>query len=124
MMPHSKPGARHLHLALESFVVAYAILSAVQWRHSARWLYEPPVWGYCGNIVSDPFTLLINIPGPIAGCCVAGLMYHCLNRRRWPWDAVAASVLFVVASAGLACEVSVLDDYGFELGRIWWLPWR
>ena len=113
-----------MRLALEVPIVAHAILAAAQWRHAARWLYDPPVWGYCGNVVSEPFALLLNAPCPIAAGCAAGLACRCFKERRWPWHAVAALMLFVAASAGLVYEAGVLRDYGFERGRVWWLPWR
>ncbi len=113
-----------MHRLLASAVFAYAGLSAAQWGYATRWLYGPPGLLWCGNAVSDPFTLLVNVVGPLAASCAAVLVRRCVKARRWPSSAVTALLTFAVTSVCLGYEAHVLGRYGIEIGRIWWLPWR
>jgi hypothetical protein len=109
---------------LASAIFAYAGLSAAQWGHARRWLHAPPCVLWCGNVVSDPFLLLVNVAGPLAAACAAVLIRRCVKDRRWPGYAPAALFTFAVTSACLACEAHTLGGYGILIGRVWWLPWR
>jgi len=110
-----------MHRLLAAVIFAYAILSAAQWGHATWWLHAPHGGLWCGNVVSDPFALLINVVGPLAAGCAAVLARRCVAARRWPHFAVTALLTFAVTSACLAYEAHVLHDYGLPLGRIWWL---
>jgi hypothetical protein len=109
---------------LATVVFAYAGLSAAQWGHATRWLNAPPGVLWCGNVVSDPFTLLVSVVGPIAAVCAAVLARRCIKSRRWPCRSVTALLTFVLTSAFLAYEARFLAQYGLPVGRVWWLPWR
>jgi hypothetical protein len=113
-----------MHRLLATAIFAYAGLSAAQWGHATRWLYASPGVLWCGNVVSDPFAFLVNVVGPMAAICAAVLVRRCILTRRWPCYSVTTLFTFVVTSACLAYENHVLADYGMEIGRIWWAPWR
>jgi hypothetical protein len=108
--------------ALAVAIFVYAGLSAALWGDATRWLYGPPQGFWCGNVISDPFALLVNVVGPLAAVCAAILAGWCIKARRWPRLAVTALLTFGVTSACLAYESHVLGLYGFEIGRVWWLP--
>jgi hypothetical protein len=111
---------------LAAAIFTYAAISVAIWVTSARLIYLPrDGFGICGNAISDPFALLVNIVGPMAAACAVLLVGRCIRIRRWPRIGVAALATFVVTSACLAYEGLVLFPlYGLEIGRVWWLPWR
>jgi hypothetical protein len=117
-------GLPAMHRLLATAIFAYAGLSAAQWGHATRWLHAPPDVLWCGNVVSDPFTRIVNVHVPLAAAASFVLVRRCIKVRRWPCYAVTALLAFVVTSACLAYEAHFLGEYGFEFGRIWWLPWR
>ena len=105
-------------------IFAYAVLSAAQWGHAARWLYAPPGKLWCGNVVSDPFMLLVNLVCPLAAVCAVVLVLQCVKSRRWPCFEIMALLTFVLTAACLVSEWRTLrSEFGVPLGRIWWLPW-
>lgn len=113
-----------MHRALTTVIYTYAGLSAAQWAHAMRWLYSPPGVLWCGNVVSDPYLLLVNDVGPLAAACAAALTFRCIKARRWPCFTVTALLTFLVTSACLVHEGYLLRcDYGLDvLSGIWWLP--
>ncbi len=113
-----------MHRLLATAIFAYAGVSAAQWGHVTRCLNAPPGRLMCGNVVSDPFTLLVNVATPAAAVCAIVLAKRCFKTRRWPHYAITAILTFVATSACLAYEASIFGHYGLEVGRIWWLPWR
>jgi len=114
----------HTHRLLATVIFAYAGLSAAQWGHAA-WFFDVPSDSLrCGNVVTDPFTRILNVPAPIAAASAIVLGRRCLRARRWPALAVTALLAFVVTSACLACEGHFLARRGLEFGRLWWFPWR
>jgi NADH:ubiquinone oxidoreductase subunit 2 (subunit N) len=119
-----KGGFTHMPRALAVAIFAFAGLSAALWAVAMRWLYASPYSLWCGNVISDPFALLVNVVGPLAAACAVILAGGCIKARRWPRLAVAALITFVITSACLAYEHHVLGLYGLETGRVWWLPWR
>ena len=72
----------------------------------------------------DPLTRLVNVVGPMAALCAAVLARRSIKSRRWPCYSITALLTFAVTSACLGYEVYSLGDYGIEIGRVWWLPWR
>lgn len=113
-----------MHRALVAVIYTYAGLSAAQWGHAMRWLYSPPDVLWCGNVISDPYLLLVNDVGPLAAVCAAALTFRCIKERRWPYFTVTALLTFFAASACLVHEGYLLrGDYGLDvLSGIWWLP--
>jgi hypothetical protein len=110
-------------LATSLFV--YAILAASQWRNATQWLYAPPgrlTW--CGNAVSDPFGLLVNVVVPLAAIGAAALILRYFKARHWPIYGITALISFTITTTGLVYEASVLHDYGIPIGRVWWILWR
>jgi hypothetical protein len=109
---------------LPSILFAFAGLAAAQWRSACHYLYEPPPPGswYCGNAVSDPYGLLVKYAVPVSAICAAAIARRCLRERRWGCREVAGLVAFAATSACLLAEGRLLVRYGFEFGRIWWLP--
>ena len=113
-----------MHRLLATFIFAYAGLAAAQWGEAARWLYDPPGRFYCGNVISDPYMLLVNVLVPIAPAANAALICRASRTRRWPPYTIVATVTFVATSGCLAYEGYVLRSwYGLPLGNVWWLPW-
>jgi hypothetical protein len=112
-----------MHRLLATAIFAYAGLSAAQWGHAARWLYAPPGLLWCGNVVSEPYSILVKVVGPLAAICSAVLARRCILARRWPCYSVTALLTFAATSACLAYESHILGLYGLEIGRIWWAPW-
>lgn len=113
-----------MHRLLATAIYAYAGLSAAQWGHATRYLHAPPDVFICGNAISFPFELLVNVIGPLAALCAAVLARWCIRSHRWPCFAITALLTFAGTSACLAYESYVLDCYGLEMGYVWWLPWR
>ncbi len=111
----------HRLLATLSFV--YAGLSAVHWGAATHWLYGPPGDLCCGNAVSDPYMLLVNILAPLAAAANVSLVHVALKSSRWPPYTVMATLAFVVTSGCLDYEGHLLEFwYGVPLGDVWWLP--
>lgn len=106
---------------LEILIYTYAGFSAAHWGQLIQWLRSPPAFA-CGNVISDPYHFLIAVFGPIAAVCAIVIGSECAHRRKWPPRAMVALATFVIASIGLAIEARVLGEYGFPIGRIWWLP--
>lgn len=113
-----------MHRLLATAIYAYAGLAAAQWGQASRWLFAPPGKGWCGNVVSDPYGLIVNVVGPLAAACGTALTRRCIKARRWPAYAVTALITFAVTSIFLGYEAHFLGRYGIMIGRIWWLPWR
>jgi hypothetical protein len=114
-----------MNRVLSLVIAVYALLAAVLWRDASWWLYENHGLLWCGNVVTDPFGILVRVVGPIAGLCALDLVGRCFKTRRWPMIAVGGMAAFVVTTAALACEAWVLEcDYGFDGLRnaFWWLP--
>jgi hypothetical protein len=113
-----------VHRLLAMFIFAYAGLSAAEWGEAARWLYGPPGRFWCGNVVSDPYMLLVNVVTPLAALANVALVRRGLMTRRWPPYTITATLTFMATSGGLAYEGYLLrSEYGFPLGDVWWLPW-
>lgn len=115
---------RPMNRLLATVIFAYAGLSAAQWRHATRWLYASQGVLWCGNAVSDPFTLLVNVVCPLAAMCAAVLARRCIMARRWSFFSFTALLAFVATSACLAYECNLLGRYGLAIGRVWWAPWQ
>jgi hypothetical protein len=109
---------------LSLLLFVYALLSAAQWRHATRWLFEDrgrTLW--CGNVVSDPYRVLVNFATPAAAACAALLALRCIRDRRIPFHGLVALGVFVLAAACLVWEGHFLKhELEFPLGWIWWLP--
>lgn len=108
---------------LATFIFAYAGISAAQWSAATRWLYGSPGRLWCGNVVSDPYMLLINVLAPSAAVANIALVYRGVKTRRWPPYMVTAMLAFVATSGCLVYEGYLLrSKYGIPLGDVWWLP--
>ncbi|HEU5115089.1 MAG TPA: hypothetical protein VFT74_00280 [Isosphaeraceae bacterium] len=106
---------------LATVIFGYAGLCAALW-----WLASRAMVGghWCGNMMTDPLGLMINVGAPVALYCSVVLSLFCLRDRHWPRFAVFAFMAFLTASAGLAIETKMLADYGLEIASVWWLPGR
>ena len=111
-----------MHRFLGTTLFAYVGLSAAQWGHAKRWLNAPPGVPWCGNAVTDPFSWLVNVVGPLAAACAIILLRRCVKACRWPSYAVTALLAFVATTGGLVYEARLLSRYGLEIG-VWWLSW-
>jgi hypothetical protein len=113
-----------VHRPLATAIFAYAGLSAAQWGEATRWLHGPPGRLWCGNVVSDPYMLLVNVLAPLAAAANVALVRRSLKTRRWPPYTITATLTFLVTSGCLAYDGYLLRSrYGCPLGAIWWLPW-
>jgi hypothetical protein len=108
---------------LATVIFAYAGFSAAQWGQATRWLHgRHGLW--CGNVVGDPYMLLVNVAAPLAAVADLALIRRSLQTRRWPPYTITASLTFVATSGWLAYEGYLLrSEYGVPLGDVWWLPW-
>ena len=103
-------------------ILVYPVLSAAQWHFASKQMRSPSAW--CGNVVSDPFAILVNWVSPLAAACVSWLLWRSLKSRRWPVAAVAGLVIFLATTAGLIAEGMWLKETcGLPLHRTWWCPW-
>ena len=111
------------HLWLTWPIFGFIALAESQWGYVVRFLaaHEDGFW--CGNALSDPFLLLVNVGGPYIAAYSALLAWGCFRHRRWPILVVVAFLLFLATTAGLAWEGLLLQrDYGIIiLDRVWWL---
>ena len=113
-----------MHRLLATAIFAYPSLAAAQWHHATRWLYASLGVLWCGNAVSDPLTVLVNVVCPLAAICAAVPYRRSIMTHHWPCYSVTALLSFVASSACLAYECHVLGLYGLAIGRVWWAPWR
>jgi hypothetical protein len=111
-----------VHRLLATFIFAYAGLSAAWWGQVTRVRAQPGRF-WCGNIISDPYMLLVNVVAPLAAVALVGLVRRALKTRRWPAYTMTSLFTFVVTSGGLAYAGYLLrTEYGLPLGDVWWLP--
>jgi hypothetical protein len=109
---------------LAPIIFVDAGLSAAQCGHAAQWLYRPPDVLLCGNAISDPYLLLVNLVAPLAAVANGALIWHGLRTRQWSIFTVTATFAFLATSCCLVFEGYVLQhDYGLPLDGVWWLPW-
>jgi hypothetical protein len=109
---------------LATVIFAYAGLAAAQWGSATRWLHGPPGKLWCGNVVSDPYMLLVNVATPMAAVANVALIRRGLRTRRWPSYTITATLTFLATLGCLAYEGYLLrSQYGVPLSDVWWLPW-
>jgi hypothetical protein len=80
---------------------------------------------WCGNVVTDPFRILVRVIGPIAAICTLALGIRCYKARRWSLSAIVVLLVFALTTAALARQAWILErDYGFDglCNAFWWLP--
>lgn len=115
----------HVYRLLATVDFAYAGLAAAQWGSASRYIFIPPPpdkW-LCGNAISDPYMLLVNVVGPLAAVANVVLLRRSVGTRRWPAYSITASLTFLTTSACLAYEGYWLTaEFGLPLGDVWWLP--
>jgi hypothetical protein len=108
---------------LATVIFAYAVLAAAQWGEETRWLHRSPGKLRCGNVVSDPYMLLVNVVAPLAAVANAALIRRGVRTRWWLSYTIVATLTFLATAACLAYEGYLLkSEYGFQLGDVWWLP--
>jgi NADH:ubiquinone oxidoreductase subunit 2 (subunit N) len=110
--------------ALSTVIFVYAFLAAYQGGHAFRWLNGNGIL-WCGNVVSDPFRILVRVIGPIAAICALTLGIRCFKARRWSLSVMAVLLVFALTTAALARQAWILErDYGVDGLRnaFWWLP--
>ncbi len=113
-----------MHRLLATFIFAYAGLFAVQYGEAIRWLHAPPGTLWCGNVILDPYMLLVNVVAPLAAVANVALVLRSLEARRWPAYTITATLTFVATLVCMAYEGYVLrSEYNCPLSDVWWLPW-
>jgi hypothetical protein len=108
--------------ALMAMNSIYLGLAVAHWCHVARLLHDPPRGLWCGNVVTDPYHLLMNGLAPIVAGCVVTMLARRRQARRRPYLPPMALPLFLGTTAGLFYEADFLRDYGFGFS-VWWFPW-
>jgi hypothetical protein len=106
-------------------ISVYAFLAAYQAGHALRWLDGSNGVLWCGNVVTDPFRILVRVIGPIAAICALTLGIRCFKARRWSLSAMTVLLVFALTTAALARQAWILErDYGFDglCNAFWWLP--
>ena len=104
-------------------IVVFALLAAALLRDAAWWLFEPHEFLWCGNVVSDPLRIELNIWLPLAWGCGLGMSRRCLISHRWPLLCQFAIVLLLATTIILLAMPRFLEtEYGIPRCRIWWLP--
>jgi hypothetical protein len=104
-------------------IFTYAGLAAAQWLAATRWLHAPNDELVCGNVMSDPYMLLVNVVAPLAAVANVAVLCRSVSTRSWPSCTITATVAFVASSGCLAYEGYLLKSaYGLPLSHVWWLP--
>jgi hypothetical protein len=105
-------------------VYGYLGLAVAHWTGTARLLHDPPRGLWCGNVVTDPYLLLMNRLAPIVAVCVIATLVRRIQARRRPYLAPMILPAFFGITAGLVYEAYWLLEYDFPLhGSVWWFPW-
>jgi hypothetical protein len=113
-----------VHRLLATVIFAFAGLSAAQWGEASRRLHGLPGRLMCGNVISDPYMLVVNVLAPLAAGANVALIRRSLETQRWPSYTITATLTFVATSVCLAYEGYLLQSqYGVPLGDVWWLLW-
>jgi NADH:ubiquinone oxidoreductase subunit 2 (subunit N) len=110
--------------ALSTVISVYAFLAAYQGGRAFRWLNGNGIL-LCGNVVSDPFGIVVRVIGPSAAICAFTIGLRCFKARRWSLSAIMVLLVFTVTTAALARQAWIIErDYGVDGLRdaFWWLP--
>ena len=113
-------------------VLSWLIVASFVIASAAYGFYVPRVSRdlWCGNVLTDPLSLLLNYAAPAAGCAVVGLAALWFRGALGVWSPISAGALSSVTLAALLA-------YGFRLfstmlpGQslseiVWWMRpvWR
>jgi hypothetical protein len=109
--------------ALSWTVYLYFGLSAAHWWHVLQLLHYPQPDLWCGNVVTDPYSLLTNYFAPVVAVCVATRVLRRIQARRRPLLPVLVLPVFFGTTAALLYEAYWLRDYGVPHPTVWWFPW-
>jgi hypothetical protein len=85
------------------------------------WTVIPGLW--CGNVVADPLSFLLNFAAPATGCAVLAFGVLSFRDRAGIWSPIAAGTLWsVVLAALLAFGFWFFEKLPVSLSEvIWWL---
>jgi hypothetical protein len=103
----------------------YAALAAAQWAHAARWLYRPLSGLWCGNVIIDPYLIIMNGIVPAAAILGACAGFRCIQTGRYSLLGGLALFLFLATTAALLFEGRWLDhdlfggDHFIRRGIFW-----
>ncbi len=110
--------------ALIGTVYLYFGLSVAHWWSLHQLMHDQSRRGYCGNIISDPLSLLTNYLATIVAVCVATLFLKRRQARRRPFLPPLVLPVFVGTIAALLYEAHwLLHEFGLPHTPIWWFPW-
>jgi hypothetical protein len=105
-------------------VYGYFGLAVAHWGSVARLLHGPHAGLWCGNVVTDPYLLLMNKLTPIVAVCVVLLLARRIQAHRRPFLPLLVLPVFLGTTAGLLYEAYWLLDYSFPIhDNVWWFPW-
>ena len=110
--------------ALAWTVYVYLGLSVAHWCHVHQLMHDHSRRGYCGNIVSDPLSMLTNYQAPIVAGCLATLFLKRRKAGHRPFLPPMVLPVFLGTLAALLFETHWLfREFGLPHTPIWWFPW-
>ena len=115
-----------MNRALSWIVSLYFGLSVAHWWHLHQLLHHPPRGLWCGNVISDPYFLLMNNLVPIVAVCVGISVLRRIKARRRPLLPLMVLPMFLGTTVALMIEGQwLLDRYwGLPIHHnVWWFPW-
>jgi hypothetical protein len=105
-------------------VYCFALLAALHWAGVAHLVNDRSGRLWCGNVLTDPFLLLMNKVMPFALLCMAALIRRRIKARRRPLLPITILPLFLGTTLTLIFEMFWFRDSGLDLVQcVWWLMW-
>jgi hypothetical protein len=113
-----------LEKVLELTVYLFAFLAVWHWASFAQLTSDRSRRVYCGNIISDPLSFLMNKMMPLAAVSVGTLIWRRVQARRRPLLPITILPLFLGTSLTLILETIWLNrEFGLPTSTVWWCPW-
>ena len=104
-------------------IVVFAWLTAAAASVVAGRIFAPHHGLMCGNVISDPLGIWLNLLVPLAFVSALGVSRLCVKSQRWPLICQFSIILFAATLLGLLKATRFFSlEYGLPMGRIWWLP--
>jgi hypothetical protein len=117
----SRPSLEKL---LELTVYLFAFFAVWHWASFAQLTNDRSHRVYCGNIISDPLSFLMNKMMPLAAVSVGTLIWCRFQARRRPLLPITILPLFLGTSLTLILETIWLHrELGLPTSSVWWCPW-
>jgi hypothetical protein len=127
--PPSRQRLEGRRQALEKVLVLpvylLALFAALHWASVAQIMNgsRPTLW--CGNVISDPLSILMNKLIPLAAVCVATISWQRHAARRRPLLPIAIVPLLLGTVVALMLETNWLhDEFDLPTAPVWWFPWN